>query len=159
MPSPIAIRPMRAADVETVAAFNAAMARETEDLALDLDTLRRGVRAMLDDPSKGTYRLAELDGRVVGQLMITLEWSDWRCGFWWWIQSVYVAPEARRRGVYRALFESVLADARARPDVRGVRLYVEHENHRAQQVYEALGMKRGRYVFYERPRDPAHSGD
>lgn len=151
--APIRIRPLTVDDVDTVAAFNVAMALETEDLALDLDVVRRGVRAMLEDPSKGTYRLAELDGRVVGQLMITLEWSDWRCGWWWWIQSVYIAPEARRSGVYRALYESVLADVEARGDVRGVRLYVEHENVRAQQTYTALGMMRGKYVFFETTRE------
>ncbi|MFI5299568.1 MAG: GNAT family N-acetyltransferase [Polyangiales bacterium] len=147
--APLRIRALTARDVDVVAGFNVAMARETESLALDPELVRRGVRAMIEDPTKGQYRLAELAGRVVGQLMITLEWSDWRCGWWWWIQSVYIAPEARRLGVYRALYESVIADAKARGDVRGVRLYVEQENHRAQATYASLGMKRGKYVFFE----------
>jgi ribosomal protein S18 acetylase RimI-like enzyme len=146
---PIRIRALTTADVDVVADFNVAMALETESLALDPEVVRRGVRAMIDDPTKGTYRLAEVDGRVVGQLMVTLEWSDWRCGWWWWIQSVYIAPIARRSGVYRALYESVIADAKERRDVRGVRLYVEHENVRAQETYTALGMVRGKYVFFE----------
>jgi ribosomal protein S18 acetylase RimI-like enzyme len=85
----------------------------------------------------------------VGQLMLTTEWSDWRCGWWWWIQSVYVRPEARRGGVFRALYRSVLEDANRAGDVRGVRLYVEQENLRAQRTYEALGMRRGRYLVFE----------
>lgn len=105
--------------------------------------------AVLADPAKGSYRVATRAGAVTGQLMLTTEWSDWRCGWWWWIQSVYVAPEARRGGVYRALHRSVLEDATLAGDVRGVRLYVEQENVRAQRTYEALGMARGRYLVFE----------
>ena len=148
-PSPILIRPAVPADVDTVAAFNVAMALETEALTLDLDTVRRGVAALVADPAKGSYRVATREGELVGQLMITTEWSDWRCGWWWWIQSVYVAPEARRGGVYRALHRSVLEDAERAGDVRGVRLYVEQDNARAQRTYEALGMTRGRYLVFE----------
>ena len=149
MTASVLVRPAIASDVEIVAAFNVAMALETESLVLDPAVVRRGVEAMLVDPNKGAYRIATIDGVPVGQLMITLEWSDWRCGWWWWIQSVYVTPEGRRRGVYRALYESVLADVRNAPDVRGVRLYVEQHNAGAQRTYESLGMKRGKYVFYE----------
>lgn len=146
---PIVIRPAAPADVDTLAAFNVTMAMETESLALDLPTVRRGVAAVIADPAKGSYRVATRAGVVIGQLMLTKEWSDWRCGYWWWIQSVYVAPEARRSGVYRALYQSVLDDADREGDVRGVRLYVEHENTRAQATYAALGMKRGRYLVFE----------
>ncbi len=93
--------------------------------------------------------MATRAGAVVGQLMITNEWSDWRCGWWWWIQSVYVSPEARRGGVYRALYRSVLDDAERAGDVRGVRLYVEQDNVLAQRAYEGLGMARGRYLVFE----------
>jgi ribosomal protein S18 acetylase RimI-like enzyme len=148
-PTEIIIRPAAPSDVDILAAFNVAMAQETESLALDLATVRRGVAAVLADPAKGSYRVATRDGVVVGQLMITLEWSDWRCGWWWWIQSVYVAPEARRSGVYRALHRSVIEDAERAGDVRGVRLYVEQDNVRAQRTYASLGMQRGRYLVYE----------
>jgi len=148
-PTEILVRPAAPSDADVLAAFNVAMAEETESLALDLATVRRGVAAVLADPTKGSYRVATRSGVVVGQLMLTLEWSDWRCGWWWWIQSVYVAPEARRLGVYRALHRSVLEDAARAGDVRGVRLYVEQDNARAQRTYESLGMTRGRYLIFE----------
>lgn len=148
-PPPLLVRPALPSDIDTIAAFNAAMALETEALELDLDTLRRGVSAMLADPSKGSYRVALSDGALVGQVMITTEWSDWRCGYWWWLQSVYVLPEARRKGVFRALFRSVVEDAERAGDVRGIRLYVEQDNARAQRTYESLGMKRGKYLVFE----------
>jgi ribosomal protein S18 acetylase RimI-like enzyme len=143
------VRPATPADVELIARCQVAMAAETEALALDPDVVRRGVAAVLADPSKGRYRVATQGGAVVGTLMLTTEWSDWRAGTWWWIQSVYVVPAARRAGVYRALHASVLREAAEAPDVRGVRLYVEQDNVRAQRTYEAMGMKRGRYVVYE----------
>lgn len=149
-PLPLLIRPALPSDIDTIAAFNAAMALETEALSLDLDTLRRGVAAMLADPVKGSYRVAVLDGELVGQVMTTTEWSDWRCGWWWWLQSVYVAPKARRAGVFRALFQRVVEEAARAGDVRGIRLYVEQDNERAQRTYEALGMKRGRYLVFEK---------
>jgi ribosomal protein S18 acetylase RimI-like enzyme len=149
IPTAILVRPAAPSDVDTLATFNVAMAFETEQIALDPGTVRRGVAAVLADPAKGSYRVATRAGAVVGQLMITTEWSDWRCGFWWWIQSVYVAADARRGGVYRALHRSVLEDAERAGDVRGVRLYVEQENTRAQRAYEALGMARGRYLVFE----------
>jgi ribosomal protein S18 acetylase RimI-like enzyme len=136
-------------DASVIAAFNLAMARETEDRALDPARLTRGVSRVLSDAQRGVYRLAELEGRAVGCLLVTREWSDWRDGWFWWIQSVYVDPAARRRGVYRALHESVLEAARQSGDVVGVRLYVETENAPAQDTYEQLGMRRARYVMYE----------
>ncbi len=147
--STLLVRPAARADVDVIAEFNVALALETESLSLDHATARRGVAAVLDDPSKGSYRVATRDDAVVGQLMITREWSDWRCEWWWWIQSVYVAPTERRGGVFRVLYASVIDDAHREGDVRGVRLYVEQENVRAQRTYETLGMVRGRYVIYE----------
>ena len=143
------VRDARASDAEVLVAFNAAMARETEALELDLARLRSGVAAALSDSGKGRYLLAELDGRAAGCLLITREWSDWRNGWVWWIQSVYVAPDARRRGVYTALHRAVLDRARASGDVVGVRLYVDRDNRRAQATYQKLGMKEARYLLYE----------
>jgi GNAT superfamily N-acetyltransferase len=145
----ITIRAAAPTDLDVLVGFNAAMAQETEGKHLDPARLRPGVAAVLCDPARGRYRVAEQDGRVVGALLVTLEWSDWRNGWFWWIQSVYVRPEARGRGIYRALHRSVLEEARAQPDVCGVRLYVDQENHGAQATYAAVGMGRTHYVFYE----------
>jgi GNAT superfamily N-acetyltransferase len=136
-------------DAETIARFNQAMAQETEGRQLDFERLRRGVQAVLSDPSKGRYWVAEIDGRLAAQLLITFEWSDWRNGAFWWIQSVYVDPAFRRRGVFRALYEHVARQARQAPDVCGLRLYVEQDNRRAQAAYERLGMHPAPYRIYE----------
>lgn len=136
-------------DAAAIAAHNRAMAADTEGVELDPGRLAAGVAAALADPSKGFYLLAERDGRVVGQLLVTSEWSDWRDGTFWWIQSVYVLPDARRQGVYRALYAHVLETARAAPDVCGVRLYVHHDNAAAAATYAALGMARAPYEVFE----------
>jgi ribosomal protein S18 acetylase RimI-like enzyme len=143
------VRPARAGDLAVLVEFNAALARETEDKALDLATLERGVAALLADPSKGEYFVAEADGVVVGALCITYEWSDWRNAVFWWIQSVYVRAESRRRGVYSTLYRAIEARARETPGVAGLRLYVDHDNARAQSVYAALGMHESHYRFFE----------
>lgn len=135
-----AIRPATPADAATVAAFNAALAVETEGKRLDPATLAAGVAAVLADPGKGYYTLVEEAGRVTGQCLVTLEWSDWRNGWYWWIQSVYVVPAARRTGVFRDLYKHLEAAAAARPDVIGIRLYVERDNARAQATYASLGL-------------------
>lgn len=143
------IRRANPTDAEIVARFNAAMAEETEGRPLPLERVLSGVRRALADEAMGAYFIAELDGRAVGQMLITREWSDWRDGWFWWIQSVYVAPEARRTGVYRALHEYVEKAARSTPDVCGLRLYVDSENTSAQRVYERLGMTRTDYQLFE----------
>jgi GNAT superfamily N-acetyltransferase len=143
------IRPARETDVEVICEFNRLMARETEDKDLDLTVLRPGVTAMFADPNKGRYFVAELDGEVVGQLGITCEWSDWRNGNFWWIQSVYVRASARRKGVYRSLYEHVLKTAKVESNVIGLRLYVEHDNHIAQETYRRLGMAMTDYHLME----------
>lgn len=125
--------------------FNRRMAKETEDKELDAVVLGKGVARLFADPACGRYFVAvasggDNDGEVIGQIMITTEWSDWRNGHFYWIQSVYVDPRFRRQGVYRALHQHVVAHARDRGDVVGVRLYVEPHNTRAQQTYENLGM-------------------
>ena len=145
----IQIRAARPADAETIAAFNAAMARETEQRDLDDRALLSGMRRVLEQPELGVYYLAQLDGSVVGQMLITREWSDWRNGLFWWIQSVYVRPAARRRGVYRALHEWIERQGRTTPGVCGLRLYVETHNAAAQRAYERLGMSRTSYALYE----------
>jgi ribosomal protein S18 acetylase RimI-like enzyme len=145
-------------DAPQLVEFNRAMARETEDLGLDPDTVTAGVRAMLDHPERGFYVVAARGTRLAGALMITTEWSDWRNGLFWWIQSVYVCPECRRQGVYRTLYHFVHALAGERAEVCGFRLYVERENHGAQETYRSLGMRRTRYLVYEAStRDPAPS--
>lgn len=145
----IVIRPGVPTDGPTIAAFNVLMARESEGLILDPERVGRGVAGCLADPAKGFYLVAERAGAAVGQTMVTYEWSDWRAGTFFWIQSVYVRPEERRRGVFRALYEAVLAEARARGDVAGVRLYVHHDNARAQAVYASLGMAAAEYRMFE----------
>ena len=125
------------------------MASETEGMALNEDIVRPGVAAVLDNDSLGFYLVAEIDGNPAGQLMVTYEWSDWRNGLWWWIQSVYVRPEHRRKGVYTALHRHVSQAAQAAGGVCGIRLYVEQENTIAQQVYQSLDMYHTRYHMYE----------
>jgi len=144
----ITIRRGTPADRETIVEFNLAMAAETEDRALDRNVLKTGVQAVLDDEQKGFYLVAEREGRVVGGLLITSEWSDWRNGAFWWIQSVYIEPDARRQGVYRALYAHVVSEAGA-AGACGIRLYVEHENLRAQKTYAALGMRESEYSMRE----------
>ena len=136
-------------DVPTLAAYNAAMALETEHLELDAARLLRGVQAVLEDPAKGFYLVAEQAGAVIGQLMITFEWSDWRNGVFWWVQSVYVSPGHRGQGVYTALYKEALVRAESRGDVCGLRLYVERDNARAQAAYRKLGMSETVYLMYE----------
>jgi ribosomal protein S18 acetylase RimI-like enzyme len=143
------IRPAKLSDAATITDFNVRMALETENRRLDRARVRRGVRALLQDAAKGTYFLAEEGDRVAGQLGLTMEWSDWRNGNFWWIQSVYVLPECRQRGVFRALYAHVHKLARSRRDVCGLRLYVDADNARAQLAYERLGMKATPYQFFE----------
>jgi GNAT superfamily N-acetyltransferase len=151
------IRPARPEDRDLIVRFNQAMARETEGRDLEEATIVAGVEALLADPSKGRYFLAEgakVSGQsgghaeVAGQLMVTPEWSDWRNGPVWWIQSVYVAPAHRRRGVYRMLHEHVREAGRTE-GVVGLRLYVDRDNLTAQNTYGVLGMNESRYIMYE----------
>jgi ribosomal protein S18 acetylase RimI-like enzyme len=144
------IRRATIADAKTIAEFNQLMAEETEHRDLETETLSSGVSAILTDATKGIYFVAEENGTVVAQLMITYEWSDWRNGNFWWIQSVYVRKEFRELGIFRALYQHVEGLATKRKDVCGLRLYVEGENERAQGVYEKMGMKRTSYQLFEK---------
>ncbi len=143
------IRDASPADTEVIARFNSAMASETEGRPLDATTIRGGVIAVLENRSRGRYWVAETDGQIIGQLMVTYEWSDWRNGMFWWIQSVYVDPAHRRRGVFSALYRHVESLASSAPDVCGLRLYVERDNRRAQKAYQALGMVNPNYLVME----------
>jgi GNAT superfamily N-acetyltransferase len=147
--APCTIRPAQAMDVPTIAAFNQAMAWETEHRRLNPDTLAAGVAHLLNHPDLGFYLVAEIDGAIVGCLLITFEWSDWRNGLIWWIQSVYVSPDWRRRGVFRSLFEQVKTRAQGQHHVCGLRLYVEQDNIPAQNTYQRMGMGPTAYRMYE----------
>jgi GNAT superfamily N-acetyltransferase len=144
----IAIRPATSSDLVFVVECNAAMARETEALTLDLDVLRAGVRAVLEERAPGRYWIAEQDGRAIGQLLITYEWSDWRNRLVWWIQSVYVSPAARGRGVFKEMYAHIRREAQS-AGAGGLRLYVDTANSRAQKVYTALGMNGEHYRVFE----------
>ncbi|BCV48229.1 GNAT family N-acetyltransferase [Shewanella algae] len=136
-------------DTEALVAFNQAMAQETEGLALDSDTLSRGVSTLLENPAKGFYLVAEIEGEIAGSLMVTFEWSDWRAADYYWIQSVYIKPEHRQKGIYRALYHEVKTLAEKQGGAASFRLYVEQENTRAQQAYQSLGMSQSHYLMYE----------
>lgn len=138
--SPCVIRDATRDDIDTIVAFNAAMAEETEGKTLDREILRNGVRGAFESTSGAHYFLAETDGEIAGQLMTTSEWSDWRNGMFWWIQSVFIAQPFRRQGVFSALYEHVRNKALNTPGVCGIRLYVFHENERAIETYRKLGM-------------------
>ena len=147
--SEIRFRDAVRADRDTIADFQMAMADETEGVALDREVLTRGVAAVFDDPTHGRYFVAESDGTVVASLLITYEWSDWRNGNIWWIQSVYVRPDFRGRRVYSGLYDFLRARVTDDPLIRGIRLYVDQRNTAAQQVYTKLGMNGEHYQVFE----------
>ncbi len=136
-------------DLPTIVEFNRLLALETEAITLSVEVLTQGVRAALLDPQKARYFVAEIDCQVVGQLMHTREWSDWRNGDIWWLQSVYVHEDFRRAGVFRGLVEHLRAEAQASPDVVGLRLYVEEHNDRAAATYDRLEILTAGYVVRE----------
>ncbi len=147
--SSISIRAANRSDLDHLVAFQRAMAAETEDKGLDPDRLRAGITYLIDHPEEGFYLIAERDGVRAGSLMVTFEWSDWRNGRFWWIQSVYVDAAHRRQGVYSALHAAIREKAVADPQGCGIRLYVELENVNAQATYQALGMAETYYRLYE----------
>jgi ribosomal protein S18 acetylase RimI-like enzyme len=136
-------------DAAAMVEFNQAMARETEGKSLREDVLSKGVSAVFDDPQKGFYVVADEDRRIVGGLLVTYEWSDWRNGWFWYVQSVYVRPEARGKKVYSQLYRFVKELAAENGNVCGFRLYVEKENEHARRVYKSLGMEETYYLMYE----------
>jgi GNAT superfamily N-acetyltransferase len=145
----VSIRAARTTDLEFLVDGNARMAAETEERDLDRELLAEGVAAVFADDSKGRYFVADDGENPIGQLLVTREWSDWRCGWFWWIQSVYVVPEARGRGVFSRLYASLLAEARRDPEVCGLRLYVDARNERAAAVYRRNGMRDAGYRIFE----------
>jgi len=146
---PMRIREATPQDLNFIAAANSALAAESEGQILDQALLAPGIQAVLADPSLGRYYLAEIDGKLVGQLMTTFEWSDWRNGLFLWIQSVYVLPEQRGAGVFRALYDHLAGLAAKDSRICGIRLYVDRSNERAQEVYSRLGMHRSNYGVME----------
>jgi len=152
----VQIRRATPADVETISAFNAALARETEGRRLDGPLLRAGVESLLQDAIKGWYAVAvsqSLDAdqpRIIGQILVTFEWSDWRNGYFWWLQSLYVEQDYRQQGVFRQLYNYVYEQAQANPEkVCGFRLYVERENHQAHHAYAHIGFQETAYQMHE----------
>jgi GNAT superfamily N-acetyltransferase len=147
----VTVRAAIPADAAIIAEFNRRLALESEGLTLDPETASEGVRLGLEAPARARYWVAQDGGGIRGQCMVTTEWSDWRSGWVWWLQSVYVEPDERGRGTFRALWERVLEDARGAGDVVMVRLYVHRENLGARAVYERLGMEESPYLVYELP--------
>ncbi len=145
----ILIRSAAREDAEAIAAFNQDMARETEGIELIPDVILSGTKQLIENTNLGFYLVAESAGEIIGSLMVTTEWSDWRNGQFWWIQSVYVVPAWRRRGLYRRLYEKVKALADTNENVCGYRLYVEKENTTAQAAYDRVGMQETHYRMYE----------
>ena len=145
----ISISKAEHSDIPAIAGYQVAMARETEGMELDPETVNRGVSAVFEDPGKGFYLVAKDGGTTVGSLMITYEWSDWRARTVWWIQSLYVVPERRREGIFRQMYAWLLEKVMKDDAVGGIRLYVDRTNVKAQNVYESLGMDGNHYRFYE----------
>jgi len=143
------IRLATESDADTIIQFNIAMALETECKELNPDKANRGVKNMFLHPEYGFYVVAELDKQAIGSLMITFEWSDWRNGLFWWIQSVYVKPQFRRQGVFRHMYQFIKEKAKADQRVCGLRLYVDNDNSTALDTYKSLGMKRTGYGLFE----------
>ncbi len=149
MNNEIIIRIAKSEDAPALVEFNQAMALETEGKRLDTQILTSGVEAVFHDERKGFYVVAESENKIIGGLMITFEWSDWRDNWFWWIQSVYILPEGRGQKIYSRLYDFIKEKAIENSDVCGIRLYVEHENTHAQKVYEKVGMKASHYLMYE----------
>lgn len=143
------VRKAKPEDLNSILEFQLAMARETEGIELEQETLKNGVTAVLKDSSKGHYYVAEKNGKVIGSLLTTFEWSDWRNGTVLWIQSVYVVPEFRRKGVYSKLYAHVKSRVLENHDLKGIRLYADKSNKGAHKVYEKLGMTPDHYVTFE----------
>lgn len=152
---PINIRQAMISDAAIIADFNVRLAAETEAKQLDPAVTLRGVTNLLQMPQYGFYLVATQDSKVVGSLMINYEWSDWRNGLFWWIQSVYVDADSRGQGVFRQLYQTVTTLADEQGNVCGLRLHVEHDNTTAQKTYQALGMVACSYLTYEAMRDPS----
>jgi len=144
----ISVRQATRNDIDIIVHFNSEMAYETENIILSQQKLANGVTAVFEDSTKGFYIVAECDGAVVGQAMITYEWSDWRNAIVWWIQSVYILPDYRKIGVFRSIFEQIKLLAKE-SNACGLRLYVDKDNIIAKKAYKNLGMEESHYDLYE----------
>jgi len=144
----IVVREAKQDDAEAIIDFQLKMAWETENLSLDSTIVTKGVNAVFNDPSKGRYYIAQEGNEIIASLLITYEWSDWRCSNVWWFQSVYVVPRLRRKGVFRQMY-NYIKDLAVLSDIAGLRLYVETRNENARKTYESLGMNSDHYSFYE----------
>ena len=149
MANHVSVRIGKPSDIESIVKFNQAIAWETEQKKLSLPLLIKGVRTVLENSEYGFYVVAEIDNSVIGCLSVTYEWSDWRCGLFWWLQSVYVAPEYRQQGVFRQLYRFVKERADKDSNICGFRLYVEKDNNAAQSSYKKVGMMESCYKVYE----------
>eukprot|EP00275_Glaucocystis_incrassata_P001955 EC124409.1.p1 GENE.EC124409.1~~EC124409.1.p1 ORF type:complete len:153 (+),score=12.98 EC124409.1:202-660(+) len=136
-------------DIPFIVSCNRALAEDTEGKELDKELVTNGTTALFDDDRRGFYLIAEVNGVPVGQLMVTYEWSDWRNGDFWWIQSVYVMSSHRKRGIFKQLYQYLHDVAQATPNVVGLRLYVDVDNKAAQETYSRLGMLRSHYSMFE----------
>ena len=145
----IVVRDALKSDLDEILDFQISMAKETESIDLERDVLKIGVSSVLEDSAKAKYFIADNEGEAAGMLMITTEWSDWRNGWVWWIQSVYVKPGYRKMGVYKMLYNHIKKIVGSSDELKGIRLYVDKRNVRAQQVYESLGMTGDHYTTYE----------
>lgn len=154
--TPISIRSATPSDAAIIADFNTRLALESENKRLQPDVIAAGVAELLANPHHGRYFVAEIDSRVVGQMMHTREWSDWRNGEIWWLQSVYVHPDYRRRGVFRALMQHLIDLAKSTPSIVGLRLYMANDNQTAQQTYERCGFQFEQYVVLEQMFSDEH---
>ncbi len=143
------VRKAKSKDLNSIVNFQLAMARETENIELERSTVEKGVEAVLKDSAKGNYYLAEKKGEIIGSLLTTFEWSDWRNGTVLWIQSVYVMPEFRRKGVYSKMYEHIKNEVLNNPDLKGIRLYADKSNKGAHHVYQKLGMSPDHYITFE----------
>ena len=145
----IEIRKAKLSDSECIVEFQLQMAQETEALELDREVVCRGVRGVFDEPARGTYWIAAEDGKILGVFLAIPEWSDWRNATVLWIHSLYIVPEARRRGVFKMLYRNLEQQVKKSPELAGIRLYVDKTNHSAQNIYQKLGMNKEHYEMYE----------
>ena len=143
------IRNATRTDIPHIVRFNAAMALETENIVLETDILTSGVTALMKDPEKGFYIVAETESEIRACLLITYEWSDWRNGLFWWIQSVYVEKQYRKAGLFKLMYNHIRDLIDKKQTIVGLRLYVDQENVNAQKVYESMGMSKTNYQLYE----------
>ena len=145
----ITVRKGKQSDNQTIIDFQVKMAKETEQINLDLDIVRKGVKAIFNSPAKGIYFVAESGNKIIASLLITFEWSDWRNGNVYWIHSVYVLPEFRKKGVFKTMYLHMKNIAQKDKNIRGLRLYVDKTNTNARKVYETMGMDGNHYLLYE----------